>query len=180
MLIIGLSGSWDSHFPQMYLWNTLRDEFKKKIPHARFEVERLWYSPWEGEKLRDWEQSLVKKYKRTREEIILVGYSMGGIVAAAMAPKLKNVRAVVTIFSPHTFLGGMFPWLLDSNANHLDDIPVISFGGWFDLLVLFGSKHPKAVKHVDVPSDHIVGLLVSRHFAVTITQETVELLVLTS
>jgi predicted esterase len=169
-------GIWDFPRAYIYMWNHFREEFHTRFPDATFEVEHEKYSPWQTEKMKCWSKCLVEKYQDVDEEIVLVGYSMGGVVATALAPKLKNVRAVVTLFAPHTTLDSRFSRALSSNLDGLGTIPVLSFSGKYDIVVPNGAEYPKAARHVELASDHLFWLLVSKNPAAVIAGETVNLL----
>lgn len=87
--------------------------------------------------------------------MILVGHSMGGIVACAVANKCVRSRvcAVVTIFSPNAALQGLYPWLL--GASQAPEAPIICFGGKWDRLVPIGTRHRKAKFYRKIPSNHL-------------------------
>jgi pimeloyl-ACP methyl ester carboxylesterase len=173
MRIIGIVGIWDfPPRPHIDMWNYLRLAFKEKFPDATFEVEHLWYQPWEGKKIRGFADHLVDKHD-TGEELILLGHSMGGVIATSIAPRFKRsrVRVVVTVFAPHKFLFGLFSSIL-SNTERVGSIPVLSFGARFDYLVWWGAKYPAAEKYIKMSSDHLFCLLFSKKPAREIAEET--------
>src|SRR5262249_6510427 len=69
--------------------------------------------PWEIPRLRRFTDCLIEKYD-DGVDTLLVGHSIGGVLACAIAASCKEseVVGVVTIFSPHRFLGGIFSRLL--------------------------------------------------------------------
>ena len=155
------------------MWNNLKAAFGKKIPGVSFEVEHLWYSLWEWRKMRNFADHLVEKYD-TGEELLIVGYSLGGVIAAAMVPRFKRskVRCVVTVFAPHRYLFGLFSWMLNSRPSEMGSTAVLSFGAHLDFMVPCGSRYPRAVKHVALWSDHLLWLLFSKKPAACIAEET--------
>jgi len=176
MHIIFVVGVW--YFPKAYaaMPKRIEEELKKKFPDATFEIELMWYWPWQREKMRKWAEDLVEKYEIRKGNILLIGHSMGGIIATAIAPRLKNALAVVTMFAPHTTLWGLFSWMLGASLEGLGHIPVLSFQARFDGLVLWGSEYPKAIRHCKLKSDHLLWLLLSNEPAEVIANETAKLL----
>ena len=145
MHIVGIVGIWDFPRIYIYMWNNLKAAFGKKIPGVSFEVEHLWYSLWEWRKMRNFADHLVEKYD-TGEELLIVGYSLGGVIAAAMVPRFKRskVRCVVTVFAPHRYLFGLFSWMLNSRPSEMGSTAVLSFGAHLDFMVPCGSRYPRA------------------------------------
>lgn len=176
MRIIGIVGIWDFRRLYAWVWGNLESEFAKKFPGAGFTVEHLWYSPWQGKKMRSFCDSIVADNDRGGD-IILVGWSMGGVVATAIAPRFKRSRvvAVVTLFSPHTFLFGLFSRMLNSSVHGLGQIPVVSFSARLDQLVLWGTRYPKAVRHLKMWSDHLFCLIFSTKTAAAAAREAARL-----
>jgi len=160
--IIGIVGIWSSRLYKP-VWRHFETAFKKRFLGATFAVEDVFFSPWQGKKIRKFADDIVAKYDDGGEDVLLLGWSMGGTIATSIVPKFKKTRVcgVVTVFSPHTFLWGLFSWMLGSSLQGVQ-APVTSFSARFDYLVLWGAKYPKAVKHVWISCDHILGLLFSK------------------
>src|SRR6202451_178499 len=100
MRIIGINGVWYFENP---IWDTLVPAFKSRFPEAEFRVEEdtgCW--PTEILRMRCFVDNLVQKYDDGIESLI-IGHSMGGIHACALAKRLHRtkVRGIATIFSPH-------------------------------------------------------------------------------
>lgn len=173
MRIVAVVGIWD--FQRLYgrLWKNFELAFVKEFPQARFTVEHLWYSPWQGKKMRTFAADIVRKYDDGGEDIILLGYSMGGVIATAITPKFTKtkVRAIVSVWGPHTFLWGLFSRMLGSNLQKLS-APVISFSARLDYFVPWGARYPAALVHKKLWCDHLLGLLLSGGSAKTIAQTT--------
>ena len=180
MRILCIVGIWN--FRRLYnkIWRNLETAFKEKFPDASFEVEHLWYSPWEWQKMRDFANRLVEEYD-TGEELLIVGYSLGGVIATAMAPRFKRskVRCVVSIFAPHRYLFGLFSRMLDSQPSKIAAAPVISFGARLDVMVPWGSRYSETAPHVWIWSNHLLRLLFSKKPATQIAEETAALLATT-
>lgn len=99
----------------------------------------------------------------TGEDTILVGHSVGGVIACATAPRFvkSNLLCVVTIFSPHTYFFSHFSRTLKVDKEALARIPILSFGARFDALVPFGAQFPRAKHHEIFESDHLFRLMFS-------------------
>ena len=121
--------------------------------------------------MRKFADSIVAKYD-TGEELVLVGWSMGGVIACAIAGRFRKsrVQALATIFSPHRYPFTLFPRMLDSGKDWIRSIPVVSFAGTFDVVVPWGAKYPTALMHTKILSDHVLGLIFSHKPAKIITQ----------
>lgn len=163
MRIVAIVGIWNFRTAYGRLWKNFELAFAKEFPQAQFSVEYLWYSPWQRQKIRNFADSIVRKYDDGGEEVMLLGYSMGGVIATAIAPKFAKtkVRALISVFGPHTFLFGLFSWMLRSRPE-VCLTPVLSFRAKFDCMVWWGSFYPRAVKHITVYSDHLFWLLFSK------------------
>ena len=89
---------------------------------------------------------------RDSRHIVLVGYSGGGTLAMLMAPRLKNVKGVVTI------------------AGNLD---VDAWTTKHQYATLIGSLNPAALSDSRIPTIHMIGLrddnippaILARYFA---------------
>lgn len=173
MRIVAIVGIWNFRTAYRRLWKHFELAFAKEFPQAQFTVEYLWYSPWQRQKMRNFADGIVRKYDDGGKEVMLLGYSMGGVIVAAITPKFTKtkVRAVVSVWGPHTFLRGLFSWMLGSSLQKLS-APVISFSARLDYFVLWGAKYPAAVVHKKLWCDHLFGLLLSDGPAKTIAQTT--------
>jgi surfactin synthase thioesterase subunit len=125
--------------------------------------------------------SQILEEEDTDDDILLLGHSMGGIMACGLAPQFKKgrIRGVVTVFTPHT-LGRVIP-ALDYYRIIYGDLPsvsapIISFGGMLDPLVWWCfTRHPRSVKHVYVASDHRFLLGWRRSIGRRIAQEAADM-----
>jgi len=171
MRVIGICGIWDN-FLYDRVWQHFAEAFGKQFPGSSFATERLWFWPWQKNKMLDFANRIIAKYD-DGEEIMLLGWSMGGVIATSIAPKFTKsyVRAVVTVFSPHRFLFGLFSKMLGSIPERLGKIPVVSFSAIpIDELVWYGARYPGAIKHVNILSDHGLALIFSPKPAATIAE----------
>ena len=170
MRILCISGVWCLQHPGS-MWSNIGTAFTDQFPDAELVIaEEHNLHPWEFERMRRFCDHLVHAYDDGMETL-LVGHSMGGIIACAIAKRFKKTRihGIVTIFSPHTFLGGVFPMVLSVT----DDlrIPIISFGAVGDILVWWGTRHPESRMHQMLWSTHLSSLInnsrIARIIAVT-------------
>jgi pimeloyl-ACP methyl ester carboxylesterase len=143
------------------MWPNFEAAFKKYFPRASFVVEEKWFSPWRGEDMREFADSLRRKHD-DGDEALLIGHSMGGVIACAIAPRFKKsrIRGVITICSPHQLFGGIFPRML--GVEKRIPAPVISFGGVFDYLGPWGAQYGQARAHEALLADHYFALLYSQ------------------
>ncbi len=171
MRIIGIVGIWSTETLYKPTWKHLEAAFRKRFPVSTFCVEYQWFSPWEGERMRNFAKRIVEKHDTDGEEIMLVGMSMGGVIAAAIAPMFKKAKVckVVTIWSPHTFWGGVFSRMLGSDLKDVG-APVLSCAARYDWCVIWGAQHPAAKKHIVVATDHLCGVVFSSYPAEQIAE----------
>lgn len=156
MRMVCISGAW-VRGGQLPFWPNVQSEFHGWIPEiSEMVVEALEFChPWDYERLREFRDYLVKKYDDGKPTIF-VGHSMGGVLACAVAKRLRRTRVlgIVTLFSPHRMFGGAFLRALDAQGN-LGGMPIISFGAVGDLLVPFwATRHPHARRHIRVMALH--------------------------
>ena len=139
------------------MWQHLEQEFKKVFPIDEAVVEHLFYLPWEFEKIRVYAKH-VRFSHDTGDDVLIVGHSMGGVLACGIAPQFSKsrVRGVVTIFSPHTYMGGRFS--LEFGAVNIA-APIVSFAATWDAWVPYGARHEKSREHVELKTDHVFGLV---------------------
>lgn len=138
-------------------WSEFRHEFKKHLPDASFHVEiEPMCALYEVKRFRRFLARLAKKYD-TGEDVLLVGHSLGGVLACALQPMLKKTRVVgiATIHSPHRFFFGICTRIFGAGAV---TAPIVSFQGLYDGLVWWGTRHPRAIRHVRNQSNHFNDL----------------------
>lgn len=172
MRIVIISGVW---CPVPLDWHYLCSAFEREISNSTCITEtEVWCHPWQSDRLKRFAHRLSRKID-DGEETLLVGHSMGGVIACAASRLLSthNVCAIVTIHSPHQFLGGWFTRLLDAAPV---SVPVISFSGSRDELVWWGSKHPQAIHHERHCSNHYGDLVESPQSADLIARTTAHIL----
>lgn len=137
------------------LWNHFLAGFGLYYPDAHFLVaEAAHCLPWDLCRVHALIAAIVEKID-TGDEVTLGGHSLGGIAALAVAKKLKRskVRCVFTICSPHLYLGGYYPLVLDATDVRA---PLISYGATRDEVLWWewGTKHPQSKAHRTLDSDH--------------------------
>lgn len=169
--IVGIVGMLEPATPCFGLWEYFETAFKEVYPEAEFVVKRLRYLPFEGKKIRTYAEGILEEYDDGKPTM-LFGYSMGGVVAAALEPRFikTKISKVVTVFSPHTFLRGKFSQMCGS-ALLKTQTPIISVRARFDVVVPWGSKHPHASRHLVLNCDHLFGL--NRKVALKIAEASV-------
>lgn len=143
--------------PKEMQWDEMRRAFRRYLPDATFSVATEPDCPiWEIDRFRAFTLKTAATID-TGEDLLLVGHSLGGVLACAIQPLLQDSRVVgiATIHSPHRFLFGVFSKILFA-----EDVsaPIVSFQGLHDGLVWWGAKHPKSVVHVRNHANHFHDL----------------------
>lgn len=156
--IVGINGIFEPESPCRGIWEYFELAFTQVYPEAEFSVKKLKYFPWEGKKIRHYADAILEEYDDGITTILL-GYSMGGVIATALEPRFTKTKIskVVTVFSPHTLFGGIFSKMCGSGSVKTQ-APVISIQARFDLVVPWGSKYPGAQQHRVLRCDHLFGL----------------------
>lgn len=158
--IIGVVGMLDNPHVGARLWQFMGEAFLHEFPDATFTTEHLFYFPWQKSKIQRLAEKILDKHD-TGEELILLGHSLGGIIACAIAPKFKHskVKCVVTVSSPHK-LHFLYRFL-DAEPTQLP-FPVITFADTFDTVVpSFLSRYPGSI-HGSLLADHLFWFLFSK------------------
>lgn len=163
MRIIGIVGIMDDDYSAR-MWDHLGPALQAHYPGATVEVARADYQFWQASAMRAFALRIAAAHD-SGEDVLLVGHSMGGIVAAAAATRFRKSRVVgvVTLFAPHRFLRGVFSKMLRCEA--LDGIPIVTFGAWIDILSAWGNRHQDSLCHTRLLTDHHHGLVKSRRLA---------------
>ncbi len=170
MKIIGIVGILNM-FPeeQDRFWIGLREAFAQTHPDAPFILERQFYVPWQKKRIQQYTDLLLEKYD-TGEELLLIGHSMGGLIALTLAQRLtqSTICATVTIGSP--FKPALLRRFLDvPEPPH--DTHLLCCYGIFDPLVPFVcARHPSA-STLALWSDHFIWFFLNKKPANTIAQE---------
>ena len=168
MKIVGIVGIIDLGLRGNRLWCNMRDALAREFPNTEFALERRFYLPWQAQKMRAFADSIVAKHD-TGEELILLGYSLGGIIACAIAPRFvrSNVRLIATVGTPHqlAFLRRM---LAPTGAPYAT--PDITFSGVLDPVVLWFLTDVPGSKRVSLLSDHLLCFLLSSRPAAAVAR----------
>lgn len=177
MRILLIPGAYCSTEVCESLSSHLADAFKEQFQDSHFFTEHCLYLPWEGGVLRNFADRIVRKFDDGGEETVLVGYSMGGNIATAIVSRFEKttIRAVVTVCSPHTYLGEFFSRICGSQLKGIK-APVVSFASSFDEVVPWGAAYPEAVRHEVIYCDHLTGFYMDRGPAERIAQVAAEVL----
>jgi hypothetical protein len=153
--------------------NRLKKAFTKYFPGAVFATEDCFYFPLGKTKMLRFAEEILKKHDVAGQEVILLGYSMGGVIATVIAPRFKHAKVrVITLMAPHTYFWGLFSKMLGSSLSSDGGIDIVSFQGQHDLFVVpCGAKHPHARKHVVIPQcGHLLTMLFSNRPAEKIAE----------
>ena len=158
MQIVGIVGMLDIAPAGVPFWKRFESAFKKEFPEASFDMERHFYFPWQRDKIRTYARAIVERFD-TGEEVILVGHSWGGVIAASIACNFTKspVRLVVTVAAPHR-IKIFYQWL----GGSLEYVcaPIVSFECAFGILVpFFIARHPKASFSKVLFAGHLVSFL---------------------
>lgn len=181
MKIILIAGTWYSKGSYEPIWNNIAVALRERFPDAQFVYKQAWYQLWHVEKMKGLSDSILRD-EDTGGDILLVGHSMGGIMACGLAPRFVRSRVcgVITVCSPHT-LGSIIPALdfhrLIYGTESDPKAPLVSFGGLLDPLVWWMfTRHPKSLRHVYIWSDHRFLLGWRRSIGRKIAKEAADLL----
>ncbi|HEY4487007.1 MAG TPA: hypothetical protein VJB70_04750 [Candidatus Paceibacterota bacterium] len=171
MKIVAIVGVLDFPGSEKYFWKPIKDEFLTCFPNSSFEVAHAFFLPWQKKKIKEFMKSVLRKYD-TGEEILLIGHSLGGVVACSLVSSFtkSTIVGVVTILSPHRIK--MFYKMLNVSQENLQ-VPIISFGGIFDIIVPYFFSKPKySTLHTLLTTDHLLFFLLSHAPARKIAQIT--------
>jgi pimeloyl-ACP methyl ester carboxylesterase len=167
--IIGINGVWCDRNP---VWNNLEAAFRSRFHVSDFVIEEeMNCHPWQVARLRRFADRILERYD-DGDETLLIGHSMGGVTACAIASRFRKsrVRGVVSIFAPHRFLGGVFARSLKVPREMR--VPVITFEAQRDRLVWWGAKHPQSLVHTVLATNHLDDLIDDHRHAEKIAEET--------
>lgn len=155
-----------------FMWDEIREAFAKRLPEATFHVEtEPGCKLREIGRFRSFTKRTAEKYN-DGEELLMVGHSLGGVLACAMQPLMQRSRVIgiTTVHAPHRFFFGICTHVF--GAQYVS-APVLSIQGLSDGLVWWGTKHPKAVRHIRNHANHFHDLWEHAENAELIAEETV-------
>ena len=147
MRIIALNGMWC----KPYVWRMWLP-LEYILRHYRNDLQFAYRQPldmqlYELHRMRTFVDSIVERYDDGTETVFL-GHSMGGHFAAAAARRFAKslVRGIVTVCTPHAF-----PVPLGVSDT---PVPTVSIAAKYDELVWWGARHPAAIAHYVIDSNH--------------------------
>ncbi len=170
MRVVFICGILD-HKEKDPIWNHLSAAFGSAY-QCKTHVMRRWYLPGAVLSKRTFIHRIVAEHD-VRDDVLLVGHSMGGVLACGVAARMQTARVlgVVTIFSPHLLAGNVFLNMVDGHVP--EHVPVISFGATRDGLVWKQyTVHPRACAHLEINTDHQDELIHDPSIAHAIAQFT--------
>ncbi len=173
MRIIGIDGVWRFHGS---IWIYLEYEFRRVLDVSAFHNEyELNGHPWQVSRFRKMGERIVRKYDDGMDTL-LVGHSLGGVVACGIADRFKKSRilGVVTIFSPHRFPFKATTHIVGSRKQI--SVPIITFRAYRDPLVLWGTRHPQSIAHTALWCNHYTDIMYKPNVPETIARVTKEVL----
>lgn len=171
MRIVGINGVWCR---SNAMWPRIARAFADRINLSAFFVEGEENAhPWEVHRWHRFGNSIVERHDSTGD-ILLIGHSLGGICACAIANRFQyaRVRGVVTIFSPHQYAYGLLSAWHGGLAKL--QVPIVSFEAERDELVWWGTAHPQSRAHVVIASNHYGDLITEPSHAESIARVSVE------
>src|SRR6266436_1389678 len=120
MRVVGIAGVWNGVFHnQDPMWTNLSMAFKEQFPTSFFTLEEEHNcQPWEIWRMNRLIIRVIKNHD-DGQDILLVGHSMGGVIACACAKRFSRskVIGIVTINSPHYFPNAIFSQALDARVD---------------------------------------------------------------
>lgn len=172
MRIIGISGAWSINNP---IWSLLGPAFIQQFKGQFVVEEEHNCHPWHIARLSHFAKKIVRGYD-DGAQTLLVGHSMGGLVACSIANKFKksHVCGVVTICTPHQFPNRLFAHMFGAGTKV--NAPIVSFGAKNDEVVWWGAAHPQARRHITINSDHFFALADDHQLAHSIAQQSKNIL----
>ncbi len=155
MHILMISGVWTD--PNVD-WDLMRDAFRRNLPHATFSHEtEPWVNAYEVQRLEEFVERLARAYD-VGGDMVLMGHSLGGLLACALEPRMVRTKVVgiATIFAPNQTFGRMLRRMYRADS---ESSSVMSFEAMRDEVVLWGSRHPRAIRHEYMYSNHFSDLM---------------------
>lgn len=160
MYIIGVSGAWTEQCP---VWGHIFAACRHMYPRAKMAVAEAPYCQlWELARMQALMDEIVERFDRG-EECLLIGHSLGGILACASALRFRASRIVgiVTICSPHTYFGQAYPLISLLGADKRAASPILSYGAKRDEVLWWGmgTRHPHARQHAMLDANHLTDFV---------------------
>lgn len=155
MRIIAINGLWCYNAEP---WRLVRPRLERRLPVRSFiELEEYACGVRTMHRLR----RLTERVVSTMDdgvETLLLGHSMGGVVACSAAARFTRtpIRGIVTVFAPHRMFFGAFTRYL--SAPDMLPAPILTFEAKHDEIV-HGTRHRSSIEHIVLDSNHYDDLL---------------------
>lgn len=152
--VVCLVGIFDCWGIQEMLWRNMEMQLQEQFPGCEVAVMRELFKPWEIKVVQAYAADVVKHYDDGKPTILL-GYSLGGVVAQAMAEKFKKseILAVVSLCSPLKWADKWgFQWKPETLPGKR-----LAIMGTLDMLVPWWSADVPNMKVHKMMVDHLEG-----------------------
>ncbi len=166
MRLLGVNGIWCFDNPVV---PAVARAIASKAPIADIQnTEERGMLPIDIPRMIRYRDALVQRYDDGIESLI-VGHSLGGVIACAVAQRLQKtpVVGIVTINSPHNYVG--YTCVLGARGDL--PAPIVTFQSARDRVVLWGTRHPAAAKHLVLDADHWRDIATNRVLPETIARD---------
>lgn len=170
--VLGLVGIFDCWGIQDGLWKNIEAELREQMPGCEIDVVRKYFKPWETALIQDYAFEAVSRFDDGKPTLLL-GYSLGGVVAQVMAEKFQKseIVGVVSLCSPLKWADKWgFTW-------HPEALPGkrLAIMGTVDMLVPWWTAQVPNVAQRTMWIDHLAGFTffpqVSRRVVAMIKEE---------
>ncbi len=127
--------------PKSWLKNW-REILVEKFPHSEIHIIDIFYSSKDLKKILEVKEKVLKILEENKSTI-LIGHSFGGLLAVSgyleNIKKRNNIKKIITMGSPHILNSKKrkkIKTFLNYEIANIE-IPVFTFGGYFDGIVFF-------------------------------------------
>jgi pimeloyl-ACP methyl ester carboxylesterase len=168
MRVIGISGLWCYDDP---VWRTVGPAFEQHFDCAFMAEEFRALHLLQINRMRRFVSQIVEKYD-DGAHTLLVGHSMGGVFACAVAERMKrtSLLGIVSVFAPQRFPIPRL-WSLIGDPQTIN-VPIITFCAKRDEGVWWGSRHPRSKCHTKLECDYFKDISNDPSFAMNIARIT--------
>lgn len=138
----------------------MRNSFEYTFPDHEFISEHRAYLPFlQHNRIEKFTQELINKYDKEDNEIIIIGFSWGGIIGREVTLRSQHASyKLITVNTPNKLVATK------------PGVPSISFGSYFDIFVPFFLTRLGAHHHYFF-TDHFVRFIFSQKYSDSIAQE---------